>query len=334
MVSPAQTKQSKEIQRRTGRTFHVATRFLPEHTREETYVLYAFFRITDEIVDDPDPMPKADQRASLERIRRAALGLQSTTDPVLDAFSTIRSNAAIPDHEINEFIDAMLADVDATPYETFEDLEQYLRGSAVAVAYMMLEIMEPPEKSTARPHARSLGEAFQLTNFLRDVSEDIDEYGRMYIPIASLERHGLDASVIERGEFSPAFRRVIEDELERTEERYRHGVAGIRYLPDDCQFPVTLASVLYAEHHAKIRELGCDVLTNRPTLGYLDYVRLIVKTGWYWHLSQDPEEVFHRASAVSPDPDHTAHHIQGSAPSVREMLSRCRFLPRLFSWRN
>lgn len=311
MVTRVQTKQSKAIQRKTGRTFHVATRFLPERAREATYVLYAFFRIADEVVDDRDPDPPAVQRQRLERIREGALGRREPEDPIVDAFATVREAAGIPDREVDVFIDAMLADVDAIRYETFADLEGYLRGSAVTVAYMMLEVMDPSAKAQARPHAKALGEAFQLTNFLRDVKEDIQDHGRIYLPRETLERYNLDFEAIEERTYSPQFQRVIEDELARTERRYRDGVAGIHLLPKDCQFPVLLAAILYAEHHAKIRAIGGNVLAERPTLGYRDYARLIVRTWWGWRRLGDPEDVFYRVSAIDPTETDDASSVPG-----------------------
>jgi phytoene synthase len=90
MVEQTQVARGKQIQRRTGKTFHVATRLLPEDIRHPTYVLYGFFRIADEIVDAEDTGTPAEQRAELESLRRAALGEEPTDDPVLDAFSGTR----------------------------------------------------------------------------------------------------------------------------------------------------------------------------------------------------------------------------------------------------
>lgn len=117
-------------------------------------MLYAFFRLADDVVDDPDPPPPDVQRATLRRMRREALGRQETTDPVLGAFSDIREQYDIPDREVNEFIAAMEQDIFPERYETYEDLEAYLRGSSVAVAYMMVAIMELENPEMARPHAK------------------------------------------------------------------------------------------------------------------------------------------------------------------------------------
>lgn len=303
MVSSDPLTRSKAIQRRTGRTFHAATRFLPERARHPTYVLYAFFRSVDEVVDDPDPPSKSDRRGELERIRRVALGERSTDDPVLGAFQELRARHEIPEREVEEFISAMERDVDTARYDTYGDLEAYLRGSSVAVAYMMLSVMGSDDPGT-RPPAKALGEAFQLTNFLRDVREDVRKYDRIYLPRSTLERHGVTEEEVRNLEFTPGFAGAMRELLRRTEELYREGVSGIEYLPVDCQFPVLLAAVLYAEHHRLIRDREYDVLSERPTLTIQRRARVVLRTWWHWRRRNDPVSAFEAAS-VLPSMDST-----------------------------
>ncbi len=300
MASPDDVATSKEIQQRTGKTFHVATRLLPRRVREATYVLYAFFRVADEVVDDPDGKPPETQRAELARIREAALGDRETDDPVLSAFQSIKERYGIADREVQAFIDAMEMDVTVDRYDTYADLEEYLRGSSVAVAYMMLDLMDPEEKEHARPHAKSLGEAFQLTNFLRDVREDIEDYDRIYLPGTTLEKHGVTEEQIAALRFDEGFAAAMRDELDRTERLYRDGVEGIQYLPADCRFGVLLSAVLYAEHHRGIRGHGYDVLSARRTLTNRRRLWLAAKTWYHYKRSGDPVATFDAVSAVPP----------------------------------
>ncbi|RQG91658.1 phytoene/squalene synthase family protein [Natrarchaeobius halalkaliphilus] len=288
----------KAIQKRTGKTFYLATRFLPERVRHATHVLYAFFRIADEVVDDAGGVPPEDQRAELETLRAQALGETEPENPVLKAFQNLRGRYDIADEEITEFIDAMATDITTSRYETYADLESYMRGSAAAVGVMMTAIMEPETEETALPHAIKLGEAFQLTNFLRDVREDVLERDRIYIPQETLRKHGISSEEIEALECSDGFKAAMSEELKRTEKLYREGVAGIRYLPTDCQLPVLLAAVLYAEHHALIRSQGYDVLASEPSLSTWRKLLCLAKTRWHWHWNRDPEAVFQRVSAV------------------------------------
>ncbi|MCU4926308.1 phytoene/squalene synthase family protein [Halobacteria archaeon AArc-dxtr1] len=288
----------KEIQKRTGKTFYLATRFLPARVRDATHVLYAFFRIADEVVDDAAGVPPDEQAASLDQLEAEALGEREPDDPVLRAFCQLRERYGIDDTEVEAFFDAMRSDIHTDRYETYADLETYMRGSAAAVGVMMTAIMEPDEPEAALPHAIKLGEAFQMTNFLRDVREDITERDRIYLPRETLAAHDVHPDNVERLEFSESFGAAMAAEVERTERLYREGVAGIRYLPEDCQLPVLLAAVLYAEHHAVIRSQGYDVLSSAPQLSTTRKLWCLLKTRLYWHWSGDPEAVFRRVSAV------------------------------------
>ena len=298
MASPDDIATSKAIQQRTGKTFHVATRLLPRRVREATYALYAFFRVADEVVDDPGEKPPEEQRAELTRIREAALGQRESDDPVLSAFRSIKERYDIPDDEIDAFMDAMEMDVTVDRYDTYADLEEYLRGSSVAVAYMMLAVMDPEEKERARPHAKALGEAFQLTNFLRDVREDIVEYDRIYVPQSTLSANGVTDEQIASFRFDDGVAAAVRTELERTERLYREGVEGIEYLPADCRFGVLLSAVLYAEHHRQIREHGYDVLAARRTLTTRRRLWLAAKTWYRYKRTGDPVATFEAVSAV------------------------------------
>ena len=311
-----QHKRAKAIHRETGQTFYYATRLLPERIREQTYVLYGFFRIADEVVDDGAGKPADRQRAELEDIREAALGRREAEEPVVEAFSEIREEAGIPDQEVDEFIDAMLTDIDTDRYETYEGLEAYMRGSAAAVGNMMTAIMEVDRPERARPHAMALGEAFQLTNFLRDVREDIRELDRIYLPMETLQRYDVSPEQIKREECTPEFRRAIRSELRRAEQRYRNGVEGIEHLPEDCQFAVVLSAVLYAEHHRLIRKQDFDVLSSRPELSHPRKVWVVAKTWWNWRRYRDPVTVFRRVSAVPADDSRPGESEHG-VPSVK-----------------
>lgn len=308
MVDDEQIARSKAIQQRTGKTFHVATRLLPGRVREATYVLYAFFRVADEVVDDVNGATPEQQRAELERIRRAALGEQRTDDPVLSAFSELRETHGIDDRDVDVFIDAMVTDIDKSRYATYDELEAYMDGSAAAVGRMMTEVMDPDNTEEALPHATALGEAFQLTNFLRDVREDIVERDRIYLPKTTLSEHGVTEDQIEALRMDEGFAAAMRTELRRAEALYRKGVAGIKYLPKDCQLAVLLASVLYADHHRLIRKRNYDVLSETPQLSLPRKLYLLAKTRWKWAWNKDPEAVFRDvASGFGEEHSQTGH---------------------------
>ena len=313
MVERTQITTSKAIQRRTGKTFHLATRLLPERVRHSTYVLYAFFRVADDVVDTTADRDPEVQRAELEAVRAAVLGdapagsvdaLGEDEREVLNAFRELAARYDIADDDIDNFVDAMLSDLETTRYDTHEELETYMRGSAVAVGYMMMDVMEVEDRETAAPHAAALAEAFQLSNFLRDVKEDVRDYDRVYLPGNTRRQHDVSVDQLRRSEVTPGFREAMRAELARTEVKYREGVAGIKYLPEDCQFAVLLSAVLYADHHREIRARDCDVLSETPSLSTPRKLWLLAKTRALWAYYGDPEHVFYRVSCVSSPADH------------------------------
>ena len=317
MVEDTQLAESKSIHRQTGKTFYFATRLLPQRVRRATYVLYAFFRVADEVVDDPGGASPEEQQERLVGIREAALGHRETDDPVLSAFSEVREEYGIPDKEVELFIDAMLTDIEKSRYESYEELEAYMRGSASAVGVMMTIIMETDDLETALPHARKLGEAFQLTNFVRDVGEDIEDRDRIYLPLETLESNGVDVDDLEAQRFTEAVGDAVEHELRRAEGLYREGVAGIKYLPTDCQLPVLTAAVLYVDHHRLVREHGYDTVTTTPSLGTLRKVALVARTRWHWLWSDDPEAVFETVSGISMNGDRSSAPGPGDPVPMR-----------------
>jgi phytoene synthase len=194
----------------------------------------------------------------------------------------------------------MLADVDTDRYETYDDLAAYMDGSASAVGRMMTDVMLSDAPDRVYDHATALGQAFQLTNFVRDVREDVVERDRVYLPRSTLERYGADVADVEDLTVTPAVRDAVRHELERAEELYREGVAGIPHLPADCQFAVLLAAVLYAEHHRLVRRRDYDTVSATPSLSTPRTLALALRTRWHWHRNPDPEAVFEAVSAVDP----------------------------------
>jgi phytoene synthase len=333
MVRQDPVQRSKAIQRKTGKTFHLATRVLPERVRHATYVLYAFFRVADEVVDAEDTAEPAVQRERLEQLRAEALGERETDDPVLSAFAELREEYDIDAEDVNVFVDAMLSDIDKSRYETYEELEAYMDGSAAAVGRMMTDIMQTPDAEKARPHATKLGEAFQMSNFLRDVREDIVDRDRIYLPQETLRKHGVTEEQLLSFRCDDGFRAAMREEMRRTEALYREGVRGIQYLPEDCQFAVLLSAVLYADHHREIRRRNYDVLSVTPSISTTRKLALLAKTRLHWAFERDPEAVFRTVSAVpypaeSDDRTHREHGHSGVARSLTPSL----FGGRLSDW--
>lgn len=283
-------KESKKIQKNTGLTFYLATQAFPKRIRHETYILYAFFRKSDNVVDTTDPIDN--QAEKLEEYKKMAIGETESDDPVLKGFNKVRKSKGIPNSDVDSFISAMKMDIDKDNYQSHSELSDYMDGSAAAVGRMMTAIIDPEEEEKALPHATALGEAFQLTNFIRDVGEDIDEYNRIYLPREKRLEYNVTDEQIRSKEVDQDFKDLIDSELRRTSQIYIHGVRGIEYLSEDAQFPVFLSAVLYHSHHKKIRSVDYDVLNNTPDLSRRDRVIASVKAYYHWKRSDNPLEAF------------------------------------------
>jgi phytoene synthase len=152
----------------------------------------------------------------------------------------------------------MTMDLTLTSYDTFDDLLDYMDGSAAVIGEMMLPILEPSSPAAA-PHARDLGIAFQLTNFLRDVSEDLDR-GRVYLPHVDIRRFG--ANPAER-RVSGSWRELMRYEIARTREYYASADLGMPYLPSASARCIGAARQLYSAILDRIEAADYDVFTRR-----------------------------------------------------------------------
>jgi phytoene synthase len=149
-------------------------------------------------------------------------------------------------------------DLTITSYETWKDLCCYMDGSAAVIGEMMLPILEPLDPA-ATPHARDLGDAFQLTNFLRDVAEDLDR-GRVYLPQEDLRRYGADPN---RREVTLEWIELMRFEIARCRRLYVSADIGIGMLPPRSARCVRAARMLYSRILDVIEEQGYDVFSRR-----------------------------------------------------------------------
>ena len=158
----------------------------------------------------------------------------------------------------DRFFGAMAMDLTTSTYETWADLCGYMEGSAAVIGEMMLPVLEPTSPQAKAP-ARSLGLAFQLTNFLRDVDEDLDR-GRVYLPQEDLRRFGVDLT---SRRVTPEWRAFLAYEIERNRALYSFADTGITLLPPRSARCVGTARVLYAQILDKIERRGYDVFSTR-----------------------------------------------------------------------
>jgi phytoene synthase len=156
------------------------------------------------------------------------------------------------------FLRSMAMDLTISEYETYDDLLDYMDGSAAVIGEMMLPILEP-SSGEAVVHARDLGIAFQLTNFLRDVNEDLDRQ-RVYIPQEDLRRFGADPWARRA---TPEWKALMAFEIARTREHYASADLGLPLLPPASARCIRAARMLYREILDRIEAAEGDVFSAR-----------------------------------------------------------------------
>jgi phytoene synthase len=244
-----------------GTTYYAATFVLPRVKRHHVHALYGFCRYADDIVDDLGPVPVEVREKALADLGErffADLSAGNSDDPVLKAVVHTVKAFDIDPECFRRFLRSMTMDLTVAAYKTFDDLLEYMDGSAAVIGEMMLPILEPTSAAAA-PHARDLGIAFQLTNFLRDVDEDLDR-GRMYLPQEDLRRFG--AQPDER-RLSESWRELMRYEIARTREYYASADLGVAYLPPASARCIRAARRLYSEILDQIEAADYDVFTRR-----------------------------------------------------------------------
>ena len=209
----------------------------------------------------PSPADSFTIGARLEALAeefRSSLAAGGSTDPVMAAIVHTVITCRIPQEYFDRFLGAMAMDLTTTSYETWEDLRTYMEGSAAVIGEMMLPVLEPIG-TAARAPARSLGLAFQLTNFLRDIDEDLDR-GRVYLPQDDLRLFDVDLG---RRVLTPEWRAFLAYEIERNRALYSFADTGIAMLPPRSARCVGTARVLYAQILDEIERNGYDVFSQR-----------------------------------------------------------------------
>jgi 15-cis-phytoene synthase len=230
------------------------------------HALYGFTRYADEIVDGLAPtLDGRGQAAALAAWgERLFAGLQGAPceDPVLPAVLHTARAFDLEVADFERFLASMAMDLTVDGYATYDDLCGYMAGSAAAIGTMMTPILEPSDPAAARAHARQLGLAFQLTNFIRDLAED-HERGRVYLPAEDLDRFGVRRADLAAGHTAPAVADLVAFEVERARVHYRAAEPGIDLLAPSSRPCVRVAFDLYGAILTEVERAGYQILDRR-----------------------------------------------------------------------
>lgn len=244
-----------------SKSFHMASALLPAHKRRAVRALYAFCRVTDDIVDCATDA----QSTQLELWRRK---ISSNPPPVDDlvavAWADARHTYRVPWRYAEQLIDGVARDLSQTRYQSFAELAAYSYGVASTVGLMSMHIIGYAG-AHAIPYAIKLGVALQVTNILRDVAEDW-ENGRLYLPLDDLAHFELSEHDLGRGQVTVRWRDFMRYQIERNRRLYREAWPGIALLDRDGRLAIAAAATLYQGILDEIEANDYDVFSQRAHL--------------------------------------------------------------------
>jgi phytoene synthase len=293
-------ERCRQLHARHGRSYYLATLLLPRWKRPHVHALYGFVRYADEIVDDlATTLDRAGQAAALTAWgQRFFAGLRGAPiqDPILPAvLHTVRAfDLDVGDFE--KFLHSMAMDLRTGGYVTYQDLLAYMEGSAAVIGTMLTPILESVDPPAARRHARQLGLAFQLTNFLRDLAEDLQR-GRVYLPAEDLDRFGVRRVDLAPGPTRPAVQALVAFEIDRARAHYAAAAPGIELLVPSSRPCVRVALALYGGILTEVERAGYQVLDRRVAV---PRHRRLAVAGRHWAAARAAARAERRVSVTTP----------------------------------
>ena len=264
----------RRINAEHGRTYFLATLLLPPQKRPYVHALYGFARHVDDIVDDLDPLLTAAERSARltewSETFLSDLDWGSTSDPVSRAVIDTITRWQLPIGYFADFLESMRMDLTVTSYRTYEDLARYMWGSAAVIGLELLPILDRADPTIdwveLEGPAIDLGIAFQLTNFIRDLDEDLDR-GRLYLPLESLEMFGVDRDRLLRRRIDEPIRNLLAWEIERARGLYRSAERGLPLVHPTSRDCLRTALTLYEEILDEVERRDYDVFAGRVSVG-------------------------------------------------------------------
>ena len=272
----ASYEECKRLNALHGKTYYLATLLLPKAKRPFVHALYGFARYADEIVDDLaselSVEEKAEALSTWGNGVLADLKKGTSNDHVGRALIDTVNRFDIPHEHFEAFLHSMTMDLTVQEYETYEDLLEYVYGSAAVIGLEMVPILGPLHND-AYEAAKKLGIAFQLANFIRDVDEDLDR-GRVYLPIKELAQFGVTREMLEERVLTPEIIEALKFQITRVRQLQAESAAGIAMLEATSRPCIEAASTLYCGIVDEVEKIGYDIFNHRAKTSTVRRIRV------------------------------------------------------------
>ena len=257
--------ECKRLNSLHGKTYYLATLLLPKAKRPHVHALYGFARYADEIVDDLSSTLTIEEKAKVLKVWGEKvledIRLGRSDDHVGRALVDTVQRFNIPIEQFEAFLHSMTMDLSVTEYQTYDDLMEYVFGSAAVIGLQMVPILGASDLK-AYEAAQKLGIAFQLANFIRDVSEDLDR-GRIYLPLDDLKAAGVSKEMLAAKKLTPEIKQALQYQIERVRRLQREAAEGITLLDLVSQPCINAASELYCGIVDEVEKINYEIFTHR-----------------------------------------------------------------------
>ena len=257
--------ECKRLNSLHGKTYYLATLLLPKAKRPHVHALYGFARYADEIVDDLSSTLTIEEKAKVLKVWGEKvledIRLGRSDDHVGRALVDTVQRFNIPIEHFEAFLHSMTMDLSVTEYQTYDDLMEYVYGSAAVIGLQMVPILGASDPK-AYEAAQKLGIAFQLANFIRDVSEDLDR-GRIYLPLDDLKAAGVSKEMLAAKKLTPEIKQALQYQIERVRRLQREAAEGITLLDPVSQPCINAASELYCGIVDEVEKINYEIFTHR-----------------------------------------------------------------------
>ena len=257
--------ECKKLNAQHGKTYYLATLLLPPAKRPFVHALYGFARYADEIVDDLSSTLSDEEKASALKSWGdqvlTDIKIGKSHDHIGEALVDTVNRFEIPLSYFEAFLKSMTMDLTITEYHTYEDLLEYVYGSAAVIGLQMVPILGVlnPDAYAA---AEKLGIAFQLANFIRDVGEDL-ERGRVYLPITELQASGVTRQMLEDRVLTPQIKAALKFQIARVRQLQKEATPGIAMLSPESRACIEAASELYCGIVDEVEKINYEIFTKR-----------------------------------------------------------------------
>jgi 15-cis-phytoene synthase len=261
-MSPQQYVQEKAAA--SGSSFYYAFLFLPPPRRAAITAFYAFCREVDDVVDEVTEVDIAHRKLAWWDAEVAQAFAGKATHPVMQALMPCVPEYGIEEAQLHAVIQGCRMDLEQTRYLAYPNLQQYCHLVAGVVGEVSARIFGQTQAQTAR-YAQTLGQAFQLTNIIRDVGEDAMR-GRIYLPVDELQRFDVKAHEVLKRTYSDRFTALMRFQAERAHALYDEALALLPAEDRRAQKPGLMMASIYRTLLREIERDGFQVLHQRVSL--------------------------------------------------------------------